>query len=129
MVEGEGTGNIASNQGPHNERTAQKVCSLWHSIRPTTPVPAVVSYSVRIHSLCCLCCDSSVHSPLQNEFSTEIDLLLRISISRIIPHPKAYPVAAYFLFFVLIFTLCFSKVYYKELLLLLLLLILLFHYY
>ena len=57
--------------------------TLWCSIRPTAPGPSVVSYSIKIHSFCCLCYDGSVHSPFQSEFSTEVDMLLRISISKI----------------------------------------------
>jgi hypothetical protein len=73
------------------------------------PVPSVVSYSIKIHSFCYLCYDSSVHSPFKSEFSTEVDLLLPTSISRIIPFPNVYLVTAYVFLFVLIFPLSFFQ--------------------
>ena len=48
---------------------------------------SAVSYHIKIHSFCCLCYDSSVQCPFQSDFSTEVYLLLRISISRIIACP------------------------------------------
>ena len=56
--------------------------TLWFSIRPTAPGPSVVSYSIKIHSLC-LCYYGSVYSPFQSQLLTEVDMLLRISVSRI----------------------------------------------
>ena len=48
-------------------------------------------------------------SPFQNLFSTEVDLLIRISVSPKIPCPQFYPVAAYVFFFILIFILSFRR--------------------
>jgi hypothetical protein len=33
----------------------------------TAHVPSVVSYSIRIHSFCCVCYGRSVHIPFQND--------------------------------------------------------------
>ena len=45
------------------------MCTFWQSIRPTAPVRSVVSYSIKIHSFCCMCYDISFHSPFPNELN------------------------------------------------------------
>ena len=70
------------------------------------PMPSVPSYSTKIHSFSCLCCYSSVRSLFQRRFYTGVELLFLISISRTIPCPLGYPIAAY-VFFVPIFPLFF----------------------
>ena len=53
----------------------------------TAAVPSVVSNSVKIHLFCCLCYETSVYISFENDLFTEVDLLLRFSISRVFFFP------------------------------------------
>ena len=91
--------------------------TFWHSIRrPTVLVPSVMSYCIRIHSLCCLCYNRSVYISFESDLITEVDMLLHLSLSRIFPFlnfirqmPTSSPSSSSSL------SLSFSEVFYKAL--------------
>jgi hypothetical protein len=90
----------------HKDTKGVQIVALDPSYRP---VPSVVWYSIKIHSFWGLCFDKSVHVPFQSDLFTEVDLLLRFSISRISLFPYVQQVDAYVFFCVLILPLPFLQ--------------------